>query len=152
LRPVWRLTPLAPPAATDFLAPPAYHVIERSLLQVAPLHAGFTADPDVRIERRPSPRWLEAFVQHSPVAPQHRVTMRHMLAAMPKAGFALVEQAGEPMAMAIGALDGEHMGLFDVLVMPQARRRGLARRITESLYDWAWGQGARFASAGRRHQ
>jgi hypothetical protein len=32
------------------------------------------------------------------------------------------------MAMAIGAVQGDHMGLFDVLVMPHARRRGLARR------------------------
>jgi ribosomal protein S18 acetylase RimI-like enzyme len=37
------------------------------------------------------------------------------------------------------------MGLFDVLVMPHARRRGLARRVTESLYAWASGHGARFA-------
>src|SRR6267143_1374376 len=46
---------------------------------------------------------------------------------------------------AIGVVQGDHMGLFDVLVMPHARRRGLARRITESLYAWAWQEGARFA-------
>ena len=40
--------------------------------------------------------------------------------------------------MAIGAVEGDHVGLFDVLVMPRARRRGLARRVTESLYAWAW--------------
>ncbi len=27
----------------------------------------------------------------------------------------------------------------------RSRRRGLARRVTESLYAWAWGKGARFA-------
>jgi ribosomal protein S18 acetylase RimI-like enzyme len=145
LSPVWRLTPLAPSAVKEFLAAPAYRTIERSLVQVAPLKAGLAADPDVRIELRPSARWVAAFAEHSPVAPQHRATMRQMLAAMPKAGFALVEQAGEPMAMAIGVLDGDHVGLFDLLVMPQARRRGLARRVTESLYAWAWGEGARFA-------
>jgi GNAT superfamily N-acetyltransferase len=120
-------------------------MIERSLVQVAPLNADFAVDPEVRIEPNPSGRWLEAFSEHSPVAPQHRSTMQRMLAAMPKAGFAFVEQSGEPMAMAIGVVDGEHMGLFDVLVMPRARRRGLARRVTESLYAWAWNEGARFA-------
>ena len=60
-------------------------------------------------------------------------------------GFAFAEEAGTPLAMAIGAVDGEYMGLFDVLVMPAARRRGLARRVTESLYAWAWDCGARFA-------
>jgi len=49
------------------------------------------------------------------------------------------------MAMAIGAVQDDHMGLFDVLVMPEARRRGLARRVSESLYAWAYSQGARFA-------
>jgi GNAT superfamily N-acetyltransferase len=145
LPPVWRLTPLAPPGVKDRLAEPVYRVVERSLLQVAPLRPGFTADPAVRIDPRPIPRWMEAFARHSPVAPHHRETMQKMLLAMPTAGFALVEQAGEPMAMAIGVVEGEHMGLFDVLVMPQARRQGLARRITESLYAWAWSEGARFA-------
>jgi GNAT superfamily N-acetyltransferase len=145
LPPVWRLTPLAPPAIRGLLAAPAYRVIERSLLQVAPLPAGATLDPAVRIDSRPTARWIDAFARHSPVAPHHRETMQKMLLAMPTAGFALVEQAGEPLAMAIGVVEGEHMGLFDVLVMPQARRQGLARRVTESLYAWAWSEGARFA-------
>ena len=76
---------------------------------------------------------------YSPVQPEHRETMQRMLGAIAApVGFAFVEEAGRPMAMAIGAVEGDHMGLFDVLVMPDARRRGLARRITESLYAWAW--------------
>ena len=131
--PVWRLSPLAPP-------------IERSLLQVCPLQAGFAADPDVRIYPQPTPAWTEAFSAHSPVRPEHRDVMRRLLLAIAApAGFAFVEADGQPMAMAIGAVQGDHMGLFDVLVMPQARRRGLARKVTETLYAWAWSHGARFA-------
>lgn len=144
--PVWRLSPLAPPATSEILASRGYRPIERSLLQVCPLHPGFAADPEVRIHPRPTPAWIEAFATHSPVPPQHRGTMRRMLAAIEDpAGFAFVEADGQPMAMAIGVVQGDHMGLFDVLVMPEARRRGLARRVTESLYAWAWGYGARFA-------
>lgn len=144
--PTWRLTPLAPPAIRPLLAARGYRAIERSLLQVCPLHAGFAADAAVHIYPAPTAAWIEAFCLHSPVAPQHRETMQRMLAAISApAGFAFVEEAGQPMAMAIGAMEGDHMGLFDVLVMPAARRRGLARRVTESLYAWAWGQGARFA-------
>jgi len=144
--PVWRLSPLAPPAMGDTLAARGYRTIERSLLQVCPLHAGFEAAPEVRIHAEPTPAWIEAFCTHSPVRPEHRNTMRRMLAAIAKpAGFAFVEADGSPLAMAIGAVEGDHVGLFDVLVMPEARRRGLARKITESLYAWAWGHGARFA-------
>ena len=144
--PTWRLTPLAPAGIAPLLAARGYRTIEQSLLQVCPLHADFAADAAVRILTVPSPAWIEAFCQYSPVPLKHRETMQRMLAAIAApAGFAFVEEAGQPMAMAIGALEGDHMGLFDVLVMPHARRRGLARRVTESLYAWAWGRGARFA-------
>jgi len=145
-RPVWRLTPLAPPAMADLLTRRGHRPIERSLLQVCPLHPGFAASADVAIQPVPSAAWIEAFCTYSPVRPEHRDTMRRMLASIAApAGFAFVEEAGQPMAMAIGAVQGDHMGLFDVLVMPQARRRGLARKVTESLYAWAWSHGARFA-------
>lgn len=143
---VWRLSPLAPPAMDGLLAARGYRAIERSLMQRSRLHGRFASDPEVGIHPAPPPAWIEAFCTHSPVRPQHRGTMERMLAAIaPPAGFAFVEAAGRPMAMAIGAVEGDHMGLFDVLVMPEARRQGLARRVTESLYAWAWSRGARFA-------
>ena len=144
--PVWRLSPLAPPGIADILTRRGYRSIERSLLQVCPLRADFAADPEVQIHPEPTPAWFEAFQQHSPVQPQHRDPMRRMLASIvTPAAYALVEEKGRPMAMAIGVLQGEYMGLFDVLVMPYARRQGLARRVTESLYAWAWAKGARYA-------
>ena len=145
-RPAWRLSPLAPPAMAGLLAARGYSNIERSLVQRCPLHDGFAADPAVEIEPHPTADWIEAFCTHSPVRPEHHETMEKMLGAIaaPK-GFALVQSNGRPMAMAIGAIEGDHMGLFDVLVMPEARRQGLARRVTESLYAWAWQRGTRFA-------
>lgn len=144
--PVWRLTPLAPAAMGDLLKSRGYQPIERSLLQRCPLHDGFQADPAVEISPSPGPDWIGAFASHSPVRPEHRETMERMLRAIAQpAGFAFVQHEGRPMAMAIGAVEGDHMGLFDVLVMPEARRQGLARRVTESLYAWAWKKGARFA-------
>ena len=143
--PVWRLSPLAPSGIADILAARGYRTIERSLVQVCPLRA-FTPAAEVRIHPQPTQAWIEAFGIHSPVRPEHRPTMRRMLASIAApVGFAFVEEAGLPLAMAIGAVSGDHMGLFDVLVMPEARRRGLARKVTESLYAWAWSHGARFA-------
>lgn len=144
--PVWRLSPLAPPGIGDILARRGYRAIERSLLQVCPLKAEFAADPEVEILPAPTPVWLDAFCLHSPVQPQHRDAMQRMLASISSpTAYAFVEDKGRPMAMAIGVHQGEYMGLFDVLVMPHARRRGLARRVTETLYAWAWAKGARFA-------
>jgi GNAT superfamily N-acetyltransferase len=145
-RPAWRLTPLAPVGMADLLKGRGYQAIERSVLQRCPLHEDFRSDPAVDIAASPGSAWVEAFATHSPVKAEHRETMQRMLEAIAQpAGFAFVRREGRPMAMAIGAVEGDHMGLFDVLVMPEARRQGLARRVTESLYAWAWAKGARFA-------
>lgn len=144
--PTWRLTPLAPPAIGPLLEAHGYRTIERSLVQLCPLHDRFRPDLAVALLPHPSPAWIDAFSTYSPVKPEHRDTMQRMLAAIAApVAFAFVEHDGQPMAMAIGAVEGDHMGLFDVLVMPHARRQGLARRVTESLYAWAHRQGARFA-------
>ena len=146
LRPVWRVTPLTPVRAVAALEARGYPVIEESLLQRCRLSGRFKADPAVRIYPEATDPWLNAFIRHSPVAEAHHLPMLEMLTRIqPPVGFAMVEERGEPLALAIGAVERAHMGLFDVLVMPAARRRGLARRITESLYAWAMGHGARFA-------
>ena len=143
---VWRLTPLAPSTVDTILSGRGYRAIERSLLQRCALPPGLAADRQVQILAHPSPAWIEAFSQYSPVRSEHRPVMQRMLSAIAApVGFAFVVEDGQPMAMAIGAVEGDHLGLFDVLVMPHARRRGLARRVTESLYAWAWQHGARFA-------
>jgi ribosomal protein S18 acetylase RimI-like enzyme len=146
LQPVWRLTPLAPAAADGVLAEAGYRLIDHSLVQRAPIDDRFAADPEVRIDPTPSAAWLEGFATLSPVAPAHRQTMARMLQSIAApVGFALVEDAGEPIAFALGVVDGDHVGLFDVLVAPQARRRGLARRLTQSIGAWGRERGARFA-------
>lgn len=146
LPPVWRLTPLAPAGTDALLAAAGYRRIEESRVQRAPLDGRFIADPEVRIAGTPSDDWLAGFAALSPVAPPHRPTMARMLRAISApVGFARVEDDGRPIAFALGVAEGDHVGLFDVLVAPQARRRGLARRLTQSIGAWGRAHGARFA-------
>lgn len=146
LPPVWRLSPIAPPAVDQELAAAGYRRIDESLVQRALLDDRFEADPDVQIAPAPSPAWLAGFAELSPVAPLHRETMRRMLTSIAApVGFARVEDSGQPVAFALGVVDGDHVGLFDVLVAPAARRRGLARRLTLSIGAWGRAHGARHA-------
>src|SRR5215470_13365315 len=129
--PIWRLTPLAPAEADAALAGRGYRRIDQSLVQRACLDERFAADPSVAIAAAPSPDWLSGFAGLSPVAPDHRETMGHMLHSIAApVGFASVVEDGQPLAFALGVVDGDHVGLFDVLVAPAARRRGVARRLT----------------------
>jgi GNAT superfamily N-acetyltransferase len=144
--PIWRLTPLAPSRADAVLAGHGYRRIDESLVQRAALDERFAADPMVRIAASPQPEWLAGFAGLSPVAPHHRETMGRMLLSIAApVGFASVEEDGQPLAFALGVVDGDHVGLFDVLVAPTARRRGLARRLTQSIGAWGRTRGARFA-------
>jgi GNAT superfamily N-acetyltransferase len=146
LPPVWRITPLAPPAADGLLEARGYRRIEESLVQLAPLDGSFVPDPAVTIASHPSSQWLTGFAELSPVSPPHRPTMTRMLQSIaPPVGFALVEEAGRPLAFALGVVEDDHLGLFDILVSPAARRRGLARRVLRSVCAWGYAQGARFA-------
>jgi ribosomal protein S18 acetylase RimI-like enzyme len=146
LPPIWRLTPLAPPEVDAALANDGYRRIDESLVQRSALDGRYALDPEVRIDPSPSAAWLAGFAELSPVAPAHRETMAHMLRSIAApVGFARVEDDGRPVAFALGVVDGDHVGLFDVLVAPRARRRGLARRLTESVCAWGHTQGARFA-------
>jgi N-acetylglutamate synthase len=143
--PIWRLTPLAPPEADSALAGRGYRRIDTSLVQRATLDARFTADPAVRIDAVPPRHWLGGFAGLSPVAPHHRETMELMLHAIAApVGFASVEDDGQPLGFALGVVEGDHVGLFDVLVAPTARRRGIARRLTQSIGAWGRTHGARF--------
>jgi ribosomal protein S18 acetylase RimI-like enzyme len=146
LPPIWRLTSLAPPEVDAALAAAGYRRIDDSLVQRCPLEERFAPDPEVRIDTTPSAAWLAGFAELSPVAPAHRETMERMLRSIAApVGFARVEDDGQPVAFALGVVDDDHVGLFDVLVAPRARRRGLARRLTESVCAWGRMQGARFA-------
>jgi ribosomal protein S18 acetylase RimI-like enzyme len=149
LPPIWRITPLAPPAADGMLAARGYSRIDESLVQVVPLDGSFGADPAVTIASEPSPAWLASFAELSPVNQRHRLAMTRMLRSIASpVGFALVEDpaaAGQPLGFALGVVDGDHLGVFDMLVAPAARRRGLARRVLRSLCAWGHSHGARVA-------
>jgi hypothetical protein len=72
LPPVWRITPLAPPAADGLLEARGYRRLEESLVQVAPLDGSpldgsLVLDPAVTIASHPSPDWLAGFAELSPV-------------------------------------------------------------------------------------
>ena len=146
LPPVWRLTPLAPAGTDALLAAAGYRRIDESYLQVTALGDRFVLDPEIRFARAPTPAWLAGFAEQSPVAPVHRQTMTRMRGVIAQpVGFASVEDAEGPMAFAIGVVDGVHVGIFDVLVAPRARRRGLARRLTQTIGAWGRSHGATHA-------
>jgi N-acetylglutamate synthase len=58
------------------------------------------------------------------------------------ARFAVVREAGEPVAVAVGVVDGAWLGVFSLTVAPEALRRGIATAVMDALERWAAQRGA----------
>ena len=58
------------------------------------------------------------------------------------ARFAVVREAGEPVAVAVGVVDGVWLGVFSLTVAAHALRRGIATAVMDALERWAAARGA----------
>lgn len=120
------------------------------LVQTAPLPAVLGAPPgdatagapEVRLDPAPPAGWLALAASRKGGFPE---VARHILTSVPQVRFASAYGAGgDLLAIARGTLDPDRrwLGLTSVEVVPDARRRGLARLLTRSLAKWAYAGGA----------
>ena len=58
------------------------------------------------------------------------------------AGYATVFEAGKPVAYGLAVVERGMVGLFDIVTVPEARRRGIGRLLVKSLLAWGRTQGA----------
>jgi N-acetylglutamate synthase-like GNAT family acetyltransferase len=56
---------------------------------------------------------------------------------VPPHGFAALEIAGQTVAAGLAVVERGNVGLFDIVVDPGVRNRGLGRRLCTSLLAWA---------------
>jgi ribosomal protein S18 acetylase RimI-like enzyme len=117
---------------------------EPTLMQTAPL-AGVTDaghDDDVRLMPEPSPAWIALVEGWKGALP---AGARGLLTGPSQVRFAEAYADGALAGTARGAVVSGvlHLGLVEVI--PSARRRGLAGRLTRSLFGWAREAGAHTA-------
>ncbi len=147
LRPLLRITPLAAPQADALLEARGYRFLEDCrvmTMRLAPRDRP-TPPPDgltVTIETPIPAAWHDAFARFNALDAQGRATRRVMLDALdrPHAAVMLHDADGHVAGIGLAVLDGNHVGLFDVRVAAEARRRGLGRAVTGALLDWARAQ------------
>lgn len=138
LRPVFRLTPLAEPELDAALASRGYALVEPSLVKTAPMPIDLAGDPAVMLSERPDGRWLEGYTAAAGLDESACATLRAMLARIDGAPvYALLATEEGPQGFAMAVTHQARVGFFDVLTLPSARRRGVARRIMHSLIAWS---------------
>ncbi len=139
---IFRLSPLARHDADATLAAAGYGLLDETHVLTAPISAG-SLDPAVAIMASPDRNWADGFAHANRVAAPSRVTHDAMLARIRNpAVFASLVEDGRPLAWGFAVAERGMIGLFDIATSPEARRRGIGRRLVTSLLAWGRTQGA----------
>lgn len=135
---IFRLTPLAGAEPDRLLADRGYHVIEETIVMTMPLSGGKSIDPSVELAPAPVEAWERGYADAHGLGAEQRRAHRAILdkiAPLPKA-FATVTEDGRPIGFGLGVIERDHLGLFDIVTAPEARRRGAARKLVGALLGW----------------
>ncbi|HYF64787.1 MAG TPA: GNAT family N-acetyltransferase [Herpetosiphonaceae bacterium] len=148
---IFRLPSFAEGGLDDVLARRGYRELDRTLVLARDLHPS-AAPPTRGSPAAPAAAeaaldgWLDAYSALSESSPAQRAGHRAILGRIAARPAYLLLRAGDtPLACGLGVLEGEHFGLFDIVVAAERRGQGLGRQLIDSLLAWAIGRGARRA-------
>ena len=139
----FRMTPLVEAKLAATLDERGYSSEGGTFVQIAP--TARTAMPDgVELCECASDEWIDAALAVRGVTGSERDVFRAQHSAIAvSAAWALVRENGEALACGCSTAERGWSGLTGIHVRKDARRRGLARKVTEALLSWGAAQGAR---------
>jgi ribosomal protein S18 acetylase RimI-like enzyme len=147
---IFRLTSAGPDealegqlAARGFQRTDETCVMARSLPQAAPVSVRQT----LRYEHADPARFAQVTGTLRDYAPRHVAEHAQRLAsiAVPCVRLLASDETGNCVAAGMAVMDGDLVGIFDVVVRENARRRGYARQLAERLLGVGRDAGARAA-------
>jgi len=105
------------------------------------------ADERVKITHRLRDTWLGDFARLNEVKREQRATLKKMLQIThePHLGYAMLNVRSKPASIGLGVVDGDYLGLFDIVTDTKQRRKGYGRSLINTLLHWGKSQGARYA-------
>lgn len=142
LRPLVRVTPLADPAIIRGL-------VARGWAEEDPTHALFAPSfiaqdiGDTLFEPAASEAWIDGAMQAYGHGEAGADALRRTLPLIvPPRAFVTLSHEGRPAAWGLAVAERGMVGLYDLVVAPEARGRGLGRKLVLALLSWGAGQGA----------
>jgi N-acetylglutamate synthase len=101
---------------------------------------------EIHVDSRLTEDWLQDFSRLNNVPRQKVHTMRQMLQRIiPARCFMSLRRDGQSVAMGLGVLDGDYVGLYDIVTHPDHRGSGYGTALVQSLLHWGKVNGAREA-------
>ncbi len=148
LQTVFRLTSISPyPDLDAFLAERGYQLLDPTSVQAVSLQQVpqpvSTQSAELQfIDRKP---WLKAYAHLSDLPDSAERLHDALLKSIPGiTGYAVLTdmQSGQPLAAGLGVVEGEMLGLFDIITNVAKRRQGLGQSLVQQLLHWGREQGA----------
>ncbi len=145
---IFKMTAAAqPPGLDEALAERGYRIEAHTRVMTAGLTDDLCRpDPAVEIEADFNPGWLEAAIELNGLTPDKADALAGIVRTiLPRRAFVRLLDGDRIAAVGLGVYDRGYVGLFDLVVRPELRGRGLGVRLIKALLDWGRGQGARRA-------
>lgn len=143
--PCFKITEITDPPELDSLLEQRgysmHSVVSFQTMEIASLRTG--TDPDGIIRQQLTEPWLGRFVVMNRFDPGRiPVYQAIMEQIITPCCFASVVKNGQIIAVGLGVLEGQFLGIFDLVVDPDFRRHGLALRIMHTILAWGKNNGA----------
>ena len=142
---IFKVTPLAGSYGLDaHLAGRGYVLEAATSVQTLDLGNAVQAEtPDLFMEEGWTQAWQDLFAAWSALPPgRHPLLAQILQRVQGRAFFGTLVHGKKPVACASGVLDGEWLGIYEVVTAPEERGKGNAKRMVEGLKAWAVGRGA----------
>jgi len=143
---IFKITPFTEPEHLDsVLARRGYRIADPSTVMVTPIPAAVPAGAgELVLEDQPRSYWLSLLVEWNGLKASEEKTFVSMFDSSPLPRvFAVLYAQGRPVALGVGVLDGDYLGLYDIVTAPDCRGRGHAAELIRGLYRWAAQRGVR---------
>jgi GNAT superfamily N-acetyltransferase len=142
---LFRITPfVAPPDLDAQLERRGYQRFDPTAVEAADIDAGRLGGNGAEtMELR---AWVDAVSELRSSPPEHRAAHFARIDGMPLAKIPVaVRENGHMVATGLAIVEGDCVGLFDIITRQAAQRRGHARTVVATLLRNAWELGARHA-------
>jgi GNAT superfamily N-acetyltransferase len=146
--PRFQICPAALPGdLPEILAARGYYADAHTQVQTATVETvlAHTSQPDCQTisANTLTEDWFHAYVTASGYSPESLPIRRGILSRIgPKRNFLQLSENGTPVAVGLGVVERGWMGVFCVVTVLQARRRGFASSLMHALTNWGAAQGA----------
>ena len=145
---IFKLSPATlPTTLPEILNERGYTVDAETNIQTTPIAPLITSCAPIQEEILSFPTcqdgWFETYTTASGYSEESLPIRRGILSRIgPQANFVLLQHEGVPAAAGLGVVERGWLGIYCMVTVPEARRRGYANQVLRALAEWGASLGA----------